>query len=81
MKEMRPEEISALIKEQIKNYEQKIHSDSLRKNSQKAFSVKLLKRIFDRFCTHQSRNAFNLDVQYIRNYRYWNSTLAYHRYL
>ena len=29
MKEMRPEEISALIKEQIKNYEQKIHSDDV----------------------------------------------------
>ena len=29
MKEMRPEEISALIKEQIKNYEQEIHSDDV----------------------------------------------------
>lgn len=29
MKEMRPEEISALLKEQIKNYESKIHSDDV----------------------------------------------------
>ena len=29
MKEIRPEEISSLIKEQIKNYDQKIHSDDV----------------------------------------------------
>ena len=29
MKEIRPEEISSLIKEQIKNYDQKIHSDDI----------------------------------------------------
>ena len=29
MNQIRPEEISALIKEQIKNYDQKIHSDDV----------------------------------------------------
>ena len=29
MKQIRPEEISSLIKEQIKNYDQKIHSDDV----------------------------------------------------
>ena len=29
MKDIRPEEISSLIKEQIKNYDQKIHSDDV----------------------------------------------------
>ena len=29
MKEIRPEEISSLIKEQIKHYDQKIHSDDV----------------------------------------------------